>query len=52
MDSTDEKARLRAWRAQEREDARAHLPLADAEMDALFGMLDTEIPESGCNHTR
>lgn len=52
MDKTDKKARLKACREDERAKARALLPLPDAEMKALFDMLDQHLPERGCDHSR
>jgi hypothetical protein len=52
MDKVDKKARLRAWREGKRDAARARLPLDHSETEALLDMLDTELPRSGCNHTR
>jgi hypothetical protein len=52
MDKADKKARLRAWREEERDKARALLPLPDEGMKALFDMLDEELPKAGCDHTR
>jgi hypothetical protein len=52
VDKADKKARLKAWRDQERGAARARLPLDDAEMEALFSMLGKRLPEAGCDDTR
>lgn len=51
MDPTN-KERLRAWKMQQREAARARLPLGNAEMKALFDQLDASLPTKGCDHTR
>jgi Protein of unknown function (DUF2695) len=42
---------LKRWGAQQRDAARAKLPLPDEQMRALFDMLDSELPERGCDHT-
>ncbi len=52
MNRAGKKDRLRGWRAEEREAAKARLPLPDSEMQALFDMLDQRLPEAGCDHTR
>ena len=52
MNKADRKARLKVWRDHERQEAQAHLPLEDTEMEALFSMLDRRLPETGCDHTR
>ncbi len=45
------KEKLHEWRSQQRAAARAKLPLSDAQMQAMFDMLDIELPRQGCNHT-
>jgi hypothetical protein len=50
-DKLSRKDKLHEWRAQQRAAARAKLPLADAEMRALFDMLDEVLPVRGCDHT-
>jgi hypothetical protein len=52
MNAEEKKARRRAYRDQERQAARSRLPLDDPEMEALFDMLDDELPRKGCDHTR
>jgi hypothetical protein len=39
------------WKAEQRAVARAKLPLTNDKMRALFDMLDTELPQQGCDHT-
>jgi hypothetical protein len=51
-DKADKKARLKAWRDEQRDKARALLPLPDEGMKALFDMLDEQLPKTGCDHTR
>jgi hypothetical protein len=50
-DKQNRKAALAAWKAQQRAAARAALPLPIDQMQALFDMLDVELPRSGCDHT-
>src|SRR5262245_446802 len=52
MDKADKRARLKAWRGEERAKARALLPLPDADMKALFDMLDQSLLEKECDHSR
>ena len=52
MTSTEKKQQLRAWKARQREAARAAVPLPDQEMKALFDQLDASLPTMGCDHTR
>jgi hypothetical protein len=51
MDSVD-RDRKKAWKHDERLRARAAFPLPDAELAELFEMLETELEEYGCDHTR
>jgi hypothetical protein len=51
MNKDERKRRLRAWRESERATARAALPLPDAELKALFDVLDVSLPSHGCDHT-
>jgi hypothetical protein len=46
------KERKRAWRDQQRAAALADLPLPIEELDALFDMLDEQLPRQGCDHSR
>lgn len=50
-DRQDRKDKLHVWRAQRRAEARQRLPLPDAQMQALFDMLDQQLPTNGCDHT-
>ena len=50
-DRQSRKNKLHEWRARQRAAARAKLPLPDAQMQALFDMLDAALPERGCDHT-
>ena len=52
MDKAYKKARLKAWRQDARTKAHEGLPLADADMEALFDMLDNRLQEGSCDHTR
>lgn len=52
MDPKDKRARVRAWQRQEREAARAELPLDDSEFEALFRMLQAQLAQAPCDHTR
>jgi hypothetical protein len=45
------KEALDLWKAKQRASARAKLPLPDAQMLALFNMLDEELPRHGCDRT-
>jgi hypothetical protein len=45
------KDKLHQWRAQQRAAARAKLPLPDEQMQAMFDMLDSALPNRGCDHT-
>src|SRR5207248_9229419 len=45
------KEALDRWKAQQRAAARAKLPLPDAQLKALFDMLDADLSRRGCNHT-
>jgi hypothetical protein len=51
MDEVEKKARLKAWREREREAARSAVPLPDCDMEALFDMLDSRLPDAGCDHS-
>ncbi len=50
-DKLSRKDKLHQWRAQQRAAARAKLPLADQQMQAMFDMLDSELPKRGCDYT-
>jgi hypothetical protein len=53
-DRDDKRARKEAldrWKAQQRAAARAKLPLPNEQMQALFDMLDTQLPRQACDHT-
>lgn len=50
-DKQSRKQKLHQWRAQQRGAARAKLPLPDAQMRALFDMLDKALPKQDCDHT-
>jgi hypothetical protein len=52
MDKTSRKRLKRQLRDQERRAALRALPLAIPELDAMFGMLDMELPLDPCDHTR
>jgi hypothetical protein len=52
MDKADKKARLRTWREEQRDTAKASLPLSDSDMEALFDMLDQRLPDAACDHSR
>jgi hypothetical protein len=45
------KEALDHWKAQQRASARVALPLSNEQMQALFDMLDVELPRHGCNHS-
>jgi len=42
---------LDLWKAQQRTAARAMLPLPADQMQALFDMLDIELPRQGCDRS-
>ena len=50
-DKQSRKDKLHQLRAQQRAAARAKLPVPDEQMQAMFDMLDTELPKRGCDHT-
>jgi hypothetical protein len=50
-DKRNRKKALDLWKAQQRAASRAKLPLPNPQMQALFDMLDTELPQRGCDHT-
>ncbi len=50
-DKQSRKAALDRVKAQQRAAARAKAPLPDSQMQALFDMLDKELPLQGCDHT-
>ena len=52
MDKAEEKARLRGWRAQARNAARARFPLPNHEMEAMFSVLDERLSGVACDHSR
>ncbi len=52
MDAARKKNLKTQWRDQQRKAALAALPLELAELKAMFDMLDVEIPQKGCDHTR
>ncbi|MFT3692668.1 MAG: DUF2695 domain-containing protein [Kofleriaceae bacterium] len=52
MDKATRKLLRRGMREQEREASLRALPLAIAELEAMFDHLDAEIPRRGCDHTR
>jgi hypothetical protein len=52
MDKRRKKQKLDEWRAQQRANARAKLPLPPAELKLMFDMLDVEFPRQGCDHSR
>src|SRR5262245_42845479 len=51
QDKRSRKEALDRWKADQRAAARDKLPLANDQMQALFDMLDVELPKQGCNHT-
>jgi hypothetical protein len=50
-DKRRRKEALDRWKADQRAAARAKLPLPADQMQALFDMLDIELPRQGCDHT-
>ena len=50
-DKQSRKDKLHVWRAQQRAAAREKLPLPDERMQAMFDMLDSALPQRGCDHT-
>jgi hypothetical protein len=53
-DRKDKRSRKEAmdrWKADQRAAARARLPLPNEQIQALFDMLDVELPAKGCDHT-
>jgi hypothetical protein len=48
----DESRRLKkAWKAGQKQAARAALPLPDAQLQSLFDYLDRALGEAECDHT-
>jgi len=45
------KAALAAWKARQRAESRAQLPLPPDQLQQLFDWLDTELAEQDCDHT-
>jgi len=43
---------LKRWKDSQRAEARAKIPLPNEELQALFDMLDHDLPHKGCDHTR
>lgn len=50
-DKQNRKAAIDRWKVQQQASARAALPLPDEQMQALFDMLDAELPREDCDHT-
>ncbi len=46
------KIALKRWKDSQRAAARAKLPLPNDQLQALFDMLDRELPRAGCDRTR
>ena len=51
MDEKDRKKKLREWRAQQRRVTGSRFPLPEAELEALFDALDSELSSRACSHT-
>jgi hypothetical protein len=45
------KETLDRWKADQRANARAKLPLPDEHLQSMFDMLDDALPQCGCDHT-
>jgi hypothetical protein len=52
MDKGRKKQLKAQWRDQQRMAAIAALPLPVNDLKVMFDMLDVEIPQKGCDHTR
>jgi len=52
MDAAQKKQLKTQWRDQQRKSALAALPLTVGEFKAMFDMLDVELPQKSCDHTR
>jgi hypothetical protein len=50
-DKQRRKEMLDQWKARQRATARASLPLPKERIQALFDMLDAELPRCGCDHS-
>ena len=50
-DKRGRKEALDRWKADQRRAPRAKLPLTNDEMQAMFDMLDVELPRQGCDHS-
>jgi Protein of unknown function (DUF2695) len=50
-DKRSRKEALDLWKAEQRAAARAKIPLPNEQMQALFDMLDVELPRQGCDHS-
>lgn len=52
MDKDAKKKLLRQWREEQRRTVRESFPVPSEVLQELFGFLDEELPEQGCDHTR
>ena len=52
MDASEKKQLKAQWRDQQRKAALAALPLPVVELKAMFDMLDVELDQKDCDHTR
>ena len=50
MDKND-KEKKKAWKADQKSQARAAFPLHESELVKLFDYLDAELQKQGCEHT-
>jgi hypothetical protein len=50
MDKNDKK-KLKAWKSEQKEQARAAFPLQEEELEKLFDFLDISLEKNGCDHT-
>lgn len=50
MDTSD-RDRKKAWKLQQRKLAQDAFPISNALLESLFGAVDTQFENSGCDHT-
>ncbi len=51
MSSPEQKAKLKEWKAAQKESARSAFPLPSEQLHELFSSLEEYMSSSGCNHT-
>jgi hypothetical protein len=51
MMDTSDRGRKKAWKLQQRKLAQDRFPIPDALLESLFQAVDTQVEDSGCDHT-